>query len=287
MTETSRRLMVLLYHFRRMIGASDPDEIALLGSDKHPITCAWLVQRVDGDKSFAFNIPKLEGRVQVNVVRGQDLPRRDSKPPIDPSIDDDSDNWFLLASGHSRHVLAVLPVSSVDSLRQFELQLGKERLSERLGNEVFRAEETAILVDARKNFPLAVYSEIGAQMRALMDIRFKLLALFPPLSAIALVSVISPDGPLKGVPRFVRVIAALAGAVITLGLRIYDVRNSQLYDDLVSRGRSVEAALGVERGPYMRRRSSLWPLQHELALQLIYGAILLAWSGAVILAGFL
>lgn len=37
----------------------------------------------------------------------------------------------------------------------------------------------------------------------------------------------------------------------------------------------------------MRRRSSLWPLQHELALRLIYGAILLAWSGAVILAGFL
>lgn len=286
MTVTLRRLLAVIYHCRRMIGSSDTDETALLGSEKHPISCAWLVKRLDREKSRDFDIPKLEGFIHVEIIRGQDVPGPDIKPLENHSEDGGTDKWVLLASGHSRYVQSVLPLLGVGTVRQFELKLGKERLADRLGSEVVQAGESGMLVDARKNMPLAVYSEIGAQMRALTDIRFKLLALVPPLSAIALVSVISPDGPLKGVPPFVRVAAALSGTAITLGLRIYDVRNSQLYDDLVSRGRALEAALGVQRGPYFRRRSSLWPVQHETALRLIYGAVLLAWIGAVILAPF-
>jgi hypothetical protein len=55
------------------------------------------------------------------------------------------------------------------------------------------------------------------------------------------------------------------------------LRNSQLCDDLISRARSLEQFLGVERGPYMRRSKNIWPLQHDVALFLIYLLVLAAW----------
>ena len=35
------------------------------------------------------------------------------------------------------------------------------------------------------------------------------------------------------------------------GLWIYDTRNNELYDELISRGRRIEAELGIHTGAYL------------------------------------
>ena len=52
-----------------------------------------------------------------------------------------------------------------------------------------------------------------------------------------------------------RLLFACLGLVVTLGLLIYELRNSQLHDDLISRGRKIEDELGVDTGVFRGRRS--------------------------------
>lgn len=110
--------------------------------------------------------------------------------------------------------------------------------------------------------------------------RFKLLALVPPISALALVAIASGTGPFKEADDWLRSTAAFAGFIVTVGVRIYDLRNSELHDDLISRGRRLEHQLGISSGLYTQRRTSTWPIQHDLALFLVYGVVLLAWLAA-------
>jgi hypothetical protein len=148
--------------------------------------------------------------------------------------------------------------------------------------------------------------EASAAWRMLTDVRFKLLALLPPISALALTAIVSPTGILEGADRPVRVAAAVFGFLVTLGLRIYDRRNDDLYDDLISRARRAEFELGIDTGVFRGRKKSrpLWngrtihrrlvPLarwagligqpgdpvsvvNHEIALKLVYRTVLLAW----------
>jgi hypothetical protein len=129
---------------------------------------------------------------------------------------------------------------------------------------------------------LALYTEAGQHVRALIDVRFKLLALVPAVSALALVGIVSPNGPLKDASPLVRIAAALAGFAVVLGIRVYDLRNSELHDDLISRARLIEHQMGITRGVYIKRRKSVWPIEHGVALHLVYGAVLLAWLAAAI-----
>lgn len=150
-------------------------------------------------------------------------------------------------------------------------------------------------------------SEASTAWRMLTDVRFKLLALLPPISALALTAVVSPTGILAGVDRPVRVAAAAFGFIVTLGLRIYDSRNDELYDDLISRARRAEFELGIDTGVFLGRKNP-HPLQnrrfttprwfvplarwvglirqpedvpsvvnHGVALKLVYRTVLLAW----------
>ena len=69
------------------------------------------------------------------------------------------------------------------------------------------------------------------------------------------------------------------------GLTIYDQRNSELYDDLISRGRKIEEELGFSTGQFLGRfdpkRNGI---NHSNGTRLVYGASLAGWLLALIIA---
>lgn len=55
------------------------------------------------------------------------------------------------------------------------------------------------------------------------------------------------------------------GFLITLVLYIYDGRNSEFYDDLISRGRRIEEELGIDTGQFRGRlKPPKWLIQLEV-----------------------
>ena len=86
------------------------------------------------------------------------------------------------------------------------------------------------------------YEQTLETYRQLTDIRFKLLAFVPALSgaAIALLTRSEIDG-LEGVG-----LAGL-GFVVTLGIALYDQRNTVFYNGAIGRAKFLEWRLGLER----------------------------------------
>lgn len=134
----------------------------------------------------------------------------------------------------------------------------------------------------RNEFQLlsAMYGEVCASWRTLTDVRFKLLALVPAISGLALADLFSEGGIVRSDSRLVRAAFCVFGLLVTLGLRVYDLRNSDLYDDLISRGRKLEEELGVRTGHFRGRLKATWPIQHDAAIALIYGTAIIAWLAA-------
>ena len=261
--DVPRIVIVLGYHARRAFGAHDRDRTALLAEANRVVVRGWLVQREDGQE---FSIRRAAANSEITITLKHWPYRRPTEAP--------GPVYMLLAGGHARNV-AVLPGSPI------VLRLGTERHSEPLpGQEVVAGVTQNVTSTDTKDIALAVYSECGSLIRALTDVRFKLLALVPAISALALVAIVSPSGPLANTAVAVRIAAAVIGFVVIATIRMYDVRNSELYDDLISRARSLEADLGVELGAFNRRRSSVWPVEHDRALRWLYWAVLAAWLAA-------
>lgn len=131
------------------------------------------------------------------------------------------------------------------------------------------------------------YDQTNQLLRALMDVRFKLLAFVPTVSgaAVALLGRPRPAAELVGV--------GLLGLVATLGVFVYELRNSQLLDALVHRAGELERQLGLtsvlgshgagglfaERPPHsLRLVSFLPPVGHDRGLSLVYAAALAGWT---------
>ena len=133
---------------------------------------------------------------------------------------------------------------------------------------------------------LAVYDQLGASWRMLTDVRFKLMALLPPIAAVALVAVVTEAGPFAGLDKWVRVGLAGFGLLTTVGLAVYDHRNDELYNDLISRGRRLEFELGVHSGVFMGRPGSQRRgLNHGTATRIVYWGVMAAWIAAAVYAG--
>ncbi|MEN0046548.1 MAG: hypothetical protein AAF806_05795 [Bacteroidota bacterium] len=112
-----------------------------------------------------------------------------------------------------------------------------------------------------------------------MDIRFKLLGFVPAISVTLIYSVLSAEKLGKWEVTFVGVV----GFLITLAIKIYDQRNSELHDQLISRGRKIEEEMGVDNGVFMGRRKPSKrflgiPVRHGI-INLIYWTCLLMWIG--------
>jgi hypothetical protein len=134
---------------------------------------------------------------------------------------------------------------------------------------------------------LKEYGEVSSNFRLLTDIRFKLLGLVPVATVVAAVAAAAKQEALGGIGFVV----SLFGLVVVLGLITYNVRNDQLYDELVGRAADIERSLGIRDGSYGFRprawlRLSLgplrWTLNHGNALVLIYGATVAVWLTGVI-----
>jgi hypothetical protein len=261
------RVGVIWYHATRAFGFASGTH-GLLADADHVMTNAWVVSTIDGK---AFNLPKQDVTEAISVERGFGLAAM-------PELDDR--RWILLAGGHAREVLP-LESTIAGRYKRLELRLGAENLAPTVGDEVLAGGLKGPPTEQRA---LALYSELGNHLRTLIDVRFKLLAIVPTVSGIALGALITrtPDH-LSPTNRTALTAAALVGFLVVLGIRIYDVRNSELHDDLISRGRKIEQTLGIERGIYTLRRRSVFPVQHDAALGLVYGVVLLAWLATAIL----
>jgi hypothetical protein len=136
------------------------------------------------------------------------------------------------------------------------------------------------------------YGETSAVYRALVDIRFRLLAFVPTASAVAVALLgrqSAPSGGILGGNALVLGVGVI-GLLFTLGVVMYEIRNSQLHDQAIHRLKHLEKLLGLrpavlQRGPgglFEERGGrlsilgvSLW---HDRALGMIYGATASAWT---------
>jgi hypothetical protein len=129
---------------------------------------------------------------------------------------------------------------------------------------------------------LKLYEASCANWRQLVEVRFKLLGLVPTVSLALLAVVFGGDDPGKGLTATQKLVIAAVGLLVTVGLWIYDHRNSALHDDLISRARKIEEELKVDTGVFRGRLKSEGCLMHDTATMLIYIASVAAWVSAII-----
>ena len=138
-----------------------------------------------------------------------------------------------------------------------------------------------------------LYSETNSNYRNLADIRFKLLGFVPAVSVIAWAELLSKL-PVEEFPIVViGLTLSLLGMRITYGVRIYDMRNDQLYDDLVRRGRKIEEEMGVHTGIFKGRLDATRKdrvfkkiIKHGRGLSLIYSSVFIGWGLLIIWYAF-
>ena len=136
----------------------------------------------------------------------------------------------------------------------------------------------------RQDLLLKMYDQTCSTWRMLVDVRFKLLALVPTVSLVSLATVFGAQDSPKYLSPQLRLLFAILGLIATIGLLIYDLRNSQLHDDLISRGRKIEHELGVDTCVFRGRKVAKGIIKHDAATLLIYGVALVAWISAVWIA---
>lgn len=134
--------------------------------------------------------------------------------------------------------------------------------------------EEALLLD--------LYHEICASWRTLVDVRFRLAGLVPPISAAILIALLARK---KGeeIDPWAGLIVSLFGLFAIFGVALYDQRNSQLHNELVDRGKRIESELGLAFAQFLGRPGSWRFVKHNFALLILYGATLLVWLLSAIL----
>lgn len=163
----------------------------------------------------------------------------------------------------------------------------------------------AVGMDAEDRLRLD-YDRTSDLVQSLLDTRFKLLALVPTIAgtAVGLVGTPRPAVELLGI--------GVLGLVATVGILLYELRNSEILEAMLQHARVLERALGLETGagrvggvgggcvhgpegllslragPHGRFLGALNATHHR-ALGLVYGAALGGWSYLVswgVLAAF-
>jgi len=130
------------------------------------------------------------------------------------------------------------------------------------------------------------YSQTTDLLRSLTDVRFKLLAFVPTISGAAV-------GLLSRSPGAAELLAVGAlGLVATLGIVVYELANTQIYDYAVHRAQELETQLGFvslfnppgpgglfrERPGRELRIFRLAATGHDRGLALVYSAAIGGWS---------
>jgi hypothetical protein len=119
------------------------------------------------------------------------------------------------------------------------------------------------------------YERVTRLLRSLTDIRFRLLAVVPTFAGAS----VGFFGRTRPAAELLAV--GLLGLVATLGVYLYELRNSRLYDAASARAQQLERQLELPDGLVVSNDGGL--------LALVYGAALAGWSYLVtwgILHGF-
>jgi len=137
------------------------------------------------------------------------------------------------------------------------------------------------------------YEQTTQYLRTLIDVRFRLLAFVPTVTGVA-VAVIGrprPAAELLGV--------GVLGLLATLGIFVYELRNTQISGTLIRRAAELErqlqlpSSLGTSSsgGLYTERPGvnvqllGFLPVSHGLGLALVYSAAIAGWSYLVAWGG--
>ena len=130
------------------------------------------------------------------------------------------------------------------------------------------------------------YDQTQQLLRTLTDIRFKLLA-FVPTIAGASVGFFGRERPAAELMAI-----GLVGLVATLGILVYELRNSQTYANAVDRARMLEQRLELGSGGLLSeppagtgRLFGFVSIGRELGLALVYGAAFAGWAYLVAWGG--
>jgi hypothetical protein len=120
------------------------------------------------------------------------------------------------------------------------------------------------------------YRQTSELVQSLTDVRFKLLALVPTLSGVAVAVLGHPSAAVE-----LLAVGAL-GLTATLGLLLYELRNSALNDYAVARARELEASIGfvsIRRNAPVGGPFRDFPERGgDRGFALVYGAALSGWS---------
>jgi hypothetical protein len=113
------------------------------------------------------------------------------------------------------------------------------------------------------------YEQTTQLLRTLTDIRFKLIAFVPTIAgtAVAFMGAGRSDAELVGVGAI--------GLAATVGVLLYELRNSELYDAVVGRAADLEQKLGLGLFALVGKR-------RERGFGLVYGAALAGWTYLVV-----
>jgi hypothetical protein len=121
------------------------------------------------------------------------------------------------------------------------------------------------------------YDRAVALFAELTDIRFKLLALVPTLSGAAVGLLHAGEAPVE------LLAIGLLGLAATLGVLVYELRNSEIRRAAGARIGAVES--GVIGRPLIENRAKgasrllgVIPLEQSIGLALVYGAALAGWG---------
>ena len=130
------------------------------------------------------------------------------------------------------------------------------------------------------------YDETTDLLRLLTDVRFRLLAFVPTISGagVALLS--------RGGSSAERIAVGAIGLLATLGIVVYEIRNTQVYDYAVHRAKVLEERLGIASvfrsdavgglfGERPARNVHVFGLLlagHDRGLALVYAAAVGGWT---------
>jgi hypothetical protein len=151
------------------------------------------------------------------------------------------------------------------------------------------------------------YERVNENIRALLDVRFKLLAFLPVFGGVALFLLSNlgfAESDVGGLASAAVVaVVSLLAFMATLGIVLYDQRNSELYNALVHRAKYLESLFASppspgalretasggqfsERPPPQKLLFGKVRAKHDVGLAFVYGPLLGAWIFPFLLGFF-
>ncbi len=129
------------------------------------------------------------------------------------------------------------------------------------------------------------YQQTVDLVRSITDVRFKLLAIVPTLSGAAVVVLGHPSSAAE------LLAVGLLGLTATVGILLYELRNTQLYDYGLDRAARIERELALlsttgeaagglysERPARTLRLFNALPVDRDASLMLVYSAAVAGWT---------